>query len=66
VGELLPVVQEALAGLQSRPVSVALSRRRWDTEIHPLCDKGFFVTWERWKKRFERGLELGGLVSTDW
>jgi deoxyribodipyrimidine photo-lyase len=66
VGELLPVVQEALAGLRSRPVSVALSRRRWDTEIHPLCDKGFFVTWERWKKRFERGLELGGLVSTDW
>lgn len=65
VGELLPVVQEALAGLEAAAVSVALSRRRWDTEIHPLCDKGFFVTWERWKKRHDRGFETGGLVATD-
>lgn len=65
VGELLPVVQEALAGLDAAAVSVSLSRRRWDTEIHPLCDKGFFVTWERWKKRYDRGFETGGLVSTD-
>lgn len=64
VGPLLPVVRDAIDRMQPLPVSVGLCRRRWDTSLHPLCNKGFFVTWARWKKRFDGGLDAGGLEST--
>ncbi len=49
--------------LSALGTSVGLLHRRWDGELFPLCSKGFFTMWERFRKRWGRDVPLSGVVD---
>ena len=62
IGPLSKPLRELLASLSQTRVSVAFLQRSWDATLYPLCDKGFFTLWERFKKRWGQREELSGVV----
>jgi deoxyribodipyrimidine photo-lyase len=62
IGPLSEPLRNLIASLSQTRVSVALLQRSWDTKLYPLCDKGFFTLWERFKKRWGQRDELRGVV----
>ena len=54
VGPLAKPVQGVASSLSAAGVSVGTLQRPWDRELFPLCDKGFFTMWERFKKRWAK------------
>jgi hypothetical protein len=63
VGPLSSPGRELITSLISSGLSVLPLQRMWDRELFPLCDKGFFTMWERFKKRWERGVPLSGVTT---
>jgi hypothetical protein len=63
VGPLGTAVQELLPSLIKARVSFGFLQRSWDSTLFPLCDKGFFTMWERFKKRWAHRSELTGTCS---
>ena len=55
VGPLIEPLANFASSLESADVTVQMLQREWDSALFPLCDKGFFTMWERFKKRWERG-----------
>ena len=55
VGHLSTSLAELPEVLGATGASVGLVQRTWDANLFPLCDKGFFTLWERFKKKCERG-----------
>lgn len=55
VGPLIEPLASFASSLESADVTVQMLLREWDSALFPLCDKGFFTMWERFKKRWERG-----------
>ena len=62
IGPLSEPLINLIASLSQTRVSVGLLQRSWDTMLYPLCDKGFFTLWERFKRRWEQREELRGVV----
>ena len=63
VGPLSSPARELTTSLVSSGLCVLPLQRTWDHELFPLCDKGFFTMWERFKKRWERGVPLSGMTT---
>ncbi len=64
IGPLSEPLRNLIASLSQTRVSVGLLQRSWDTMLYPLCDKGFFTLWERFKKKWEQNEDLRGVVRT--
>jgi deoxyribodipyrimidine photolyase len=62
IGPLSKPLRELIASLSQTRVSVGFLQRSWDSTLYPLCDKGFFTLWERFKKRWGQREELSGVV----
>lgn len=63
VGPLSSSLRGFAMSAASSGLSILPLQRKWDRELFPLCDKGFFVMWERFKKRRERGVALSGAAT---
>lgn len=63
VGDLSTATHAITEAVISSGGVVEMLRRRWDIQLFPLCDKGFFTMWERYKKRFEGQDDLSGTVQ---
>jgi deoxyribodipyrimidine photo-lyase len=60
VGPLRDPLEEWAGALLAMGTAVGVLSRTWDSELFPLCDKGFFTMWERFKRRWARGSPLSG------
>lgn len=60
IGPLSKPVREVSSFLTSSGASVSLLERSWDAQLFPLCDRGFFTMWERFKKRWATRETLAG------
>ena len=64
IGPLSEPFRELVVSLSQTQVSVGLLQRSWDATLYPLCDKGFFTLWERFKKRWGQNDLLMGVAQT--
>ena len=62
IGPLLEPLRELIASLSQTQVAVGFLQRSWDSTLYPLCDKGFFTLWERFKKQWGQREDLRGVV----
>lgn len=62
VGPLSGPTRELARALTEIQHPVSLLQRSWDLTLFPLCDKGFFPMWERFKKRRASRGVLGGIL----
>ena len=62
IGPLLEPLRELIASLSQTRVAAGLLQRSWDATLYPLCDKGFFTLWERFKKQWGQREDLRGVV----
>jgi deoxyribodipyrimidine photo-lyase len=53
----------SISSLSATGASVGLLHRRWDCELFPLCSKGFFTMWEKFRKRWDRAVPLSGVID---
>jgi deoxyribodipyrimidine photo-lyase len=60
VGPLRSAVRELASSLTIAQLPIGFLERSWDSTLFPLCDKGFFTMWERFKKRWATKGELAG------
>ncbi len=64
IGPLSGPTRELALALTETQHPVSLMQRSWDLNLFPLCDKGFFPMWERFKKRWAaRGLLSGTTIG---
>jgi hypothetical protein len=60
IGPFSQPLSDATSSFASTGIPVGSLERAWDRELFPLCDKGFFTLWERFKRRWEKREQLAG------